>query len=354
LHGTDYSLKLTPFYRSTQQELQSVAIGTQGVLDGINTGTGRNYGVEFQFAKGDSGRQGLSYQLSYTYTNSKIRFGNFQSGNNFIDNLNAQVKQYNSFTSACAANPANAACGTPPAAGAAACYVAGVPAACGATAAYANPYWNAAPQPLFDRNAEYTPYDILPNNYQGANAYLTPNVVTGVLNYRRGKLTLTPSATYSSGSFYGSPLTWPGYDPTTCSAGTAATLQQSCTGSLFIPDVYTGKFDNQAAFREPTRLTANFQIAYELNPKVRAVLTLTGLIDRCYQRGYAWDNPSTCVYAQLPSNGLAPVGNFLDGTGIATPPQLKYPYSSWYNNSQTGFVGQRIPFGAFLNVEVRL
>jgi hypothetical protein len=176
-----------------------------------------------------------------------------------------------------------------------------------------------------------------------------------VLNYRRGKLTLTPSATYSSGSYYGSPLTWPGYDPTTCTGATATlTLQQSCTGSLFIPDLYTGKFDNQGAFREPTRLTANFQLAYELNRKVRVVVTLTGLIDHCYQRGYAWDNAATCVYAQLPSNGQPPVGNFLDGTGLPVPTQLKYPYSSWYNNSQTGYVGQRIPFNAFANLEIRL
>ncbi len=356
LHGTDYSFKLTPFYRATQGELQSVPIGSQGVLDGINTGTGRNYGVEFQFSKGDFGRQGLSYQLAYTFTQSKIRFGNFQSGNNFIDNLNAYIKQYNAFTKTCAANPASSLCGTTPTGVAAsACYVAGAPAPCTAAGSYDNPYWNATPEVTFDRTGEYTPYDILPSAFQGANGFVTPTVVTGVLNYRRGKLVLTPSATYSSGSFYGSPLTWPGYDPTTCTGATAtATLQQTCTGSLFIPDLYTGKFDNQGAFREPTRLTANFQIAYELNPHVRAVLTLTGLIDHCYQRGYAWDNPATCVYAQLPSNGLAPVGNFLDGTGIPTPPQLKYPYSSWYNNSQTGYVGQRIPFGAFLNFEVRL
>ncbi len=118
--------------------------------------------------------------------------------------------------------------------------------------------------------------------------------------------------------------------------------------------MYTGKFDNQGVFREPTRLTANFQLGYEITPRVRATLTLTGLIDHCYQRGYAWDNAATCVYAQLPSNGQPPVGNFLQGTGLPTPPQLAYPYSSWYNNSQTGYVGQRIPFNAFLNVQVKL
>jgi hypothetical protein len=356
LHGTDYSFKLTPFYRSTQDEQQSAPLGSQGVLDGLNTGTGRNYGVEFEFSKGDFGRQGLSYTLSYTYTNSKIRFGNFASGNNFIDNLNAYVKQYNGFTSFCTANPSSNLCGaTPTGVAGSPCYVAGAPSACGAAGAYANPYWNSAPQPLFDRTAEYTPYDILPSAYQGANGFVVPNLITGVLNYRRGKLTLTPSATYSSGSFYGSPLTWPGYDPTTCAgASPGGTLQQSCTGSLFIPDVYTGKFDNQGAFREPTRLTANFQLGYEVTPRVRLTLTMTGLIDHCYQRGYAWDNASTCVYAQLPSNGQPPVGNFLQGTGLPTPPQLAYPYSSWYNNSQTGYVGQRIPFNAFFNVQVRL
>jgi hypothetical protein len=361
LHGTDYAFKLTPFYRSTQEEQQSAPLGSQGVLDGLNTGTGRNYGVEFEFSKGDFARQGLSYTLSYTYTNSKIRFGNFASGNNFIDNLNAYVKQYNGFTSYCSAHATSTLCGgTPTGAAAAPCYAldpaaAVVASACGVAGAWANPYWNAAPQPLFDRTAEYTPYDILPSPYQGANGYVVPNLITGVLNYRRGKLTLTPSATYSSGSFYGSPLTWPGYDPTTCTGATATvTLQQTCTGTVFIPDVYTGKFDNQGAFREPTRLTANFQLGYDIGPRVHATLTLTGLIDHCYQRGYAWDNASTCVYAQLPSNGQPPVGNFLAGTGLPTPPQLAYPYSSWYNNSQTGYVGQRIPFGAFMNLEVRL
>jgi hypothetical protein len=354
LHGTDYSFKLTPFYRSTQDELQSVPIGAQGVLDGINTGTGRNYGVEFEFSKGDFARPGLAYQLAYTYTNSRISFGNFASGNNFIDNLNAYVKQYNGFTSACAANPSSPLCGSTSGA-AAPCYVAGAPAACGAAGSYDNPYWNAAPQPLFDRSAEYTPYDILPSPFQGANGYVVPNLLTGVVNYRVGKLSLTPSATYSSGSYYGSPLTWPGYDPTTCTGATATeTLQQSCSGYLFIPDLYTGKFDNQGVFRQPTRFTLNFQTAYEFNRRVRAVLTLTGLIDHCYQRGYPWDNQATCVYAQLPSNHLAPVGNFLTGTGIPVPQQLAYPYSSWYNNSQTGYVGQRIPFGAFFNLEIRL
>jgi hypothetical protein len=367
--GTDYSLKLTPFYRSTQNELQTIPIGAQGVVDGLNTGTGRSYGVEFQFSKGDFARQGLSWQLAYTFTRALTRFGDFLTGNNFIDNQNISIKQYNAFTSFCAKNPADARCAgsTPNGVAAAACYTpagAGSDAlpdlgatsstACGA-GEFANPYWNAPVQPLLDRTAEYSPYDILPSNpFSGAVGFNTPTTITGVVNWRRGKLTLTPSATYTSGTVYGSPLSWPGYDPTTCGAvGTGSEPNtQTCTGALLQPDVYTGTFDKQGALREPTRFTLNFQTAYEFNPNTRAVLTLTSLIDHCYQRGYAWDNPTTCVYAQLPSNHLAPVGNFVDPS--SAPAQLRYPYGSFYNNVQTGFVGQRLPFSAFLNLELRL
>ncbi|GAC1409546.1 MAG: hypothetical protein NVSMB64_18330 [Candidatus Velthaea sp.] len=365
LHGTDYSFKLTPFYRTTQDELQNIPIGAQGVVDGLNTGRGRAYGVEFQFAKGDFARQGFSYQLAYTFTQSKTRFGNFLTGNNFIDNQNAYVKQYNAFTSFCAGKPTDSRCAasTPTGIAAAPCYGAGgVPdtTAASSTACpggeFANPYWNAPVQPLFDRTGEYTPYDILPSNaYNGAVGFNTPTVLTAVANYRRGKLTLTPSATYTSGTFYGSPLTWPGYDPTTCGAALAGTTSadtKTCSSAILQPDIYTGRFDQQGAFREPTRLTVNFQTGYEFNRNVRTVLTLTSLIDHCYQRGYAWDTPSTCVYAQLPSNHLAPVGNFVPLA--SAPVQLRYPYGSFYNNVQTGFVGQKLPFSAFINLEVRL
>jgi hypothetical protein len=77
---------------------------------------------------------------------------------------------------------------------------------------------------------------------------------------------------------------------------------------------------------------------------------MTGISDTCYQRHEPWDSTSTCVYAQLASNLLAPAGNF-----VTNPPiQLRYPYGSWYNNSQTGFVGQKLPFNAFLSADVRL
>jgi hypothetical protein len=211
---------------------------------------------------------------------------------------------------------------------------------------------------LLDRNGDYAPYTILPSPYQGAVGYDTPSVLTALINYRHGRLTLTPSVTYTSGSNYGSPLVWPGYDPTTCTAalpgGTRANTQFCSQGTipLFLPDPYTGHFDSQGSLLEPSRLTGNLQIGYQATKYVNATLALTSIFDNCYQRGYAWDNSTTCVYGQLPSNHLAPVGNFVPLS--AAPIQLRYPYSSWLNNEWVGYVGQKLPFTAFLSVSFKL
>ena len=356
--GTDVSFKLTPFYRSTQDQLANIPIGSQGILDGLNVGRQRNYGVEFQLRKGDFDRNGLSGTLSYTFTRSRVKYNNFGGGNrNEIDNLNDYIRNYNAYTSACASGTNPGLCGTTSnGAAAAPCYLGGTTPgapdpACGA-GSIANPYFNAKPQALFDRNGEYTPYDILPAPFQGANGYETPHVATLVLNYKRNKFAFTPSMTFSSGSFYGSPLVYPGYDPVACGATTTGNAADptTCSAYLFIPDKFTGKFDSFGDLREPSRLTLNAQFSYEATPRVKFTFTMTGLTDSCFQHKYPWDNASTCVYAQLPSNLLAPAGNF-----VANPPvQLAYPYGSWYNNSQTGFVGQKLPMNAFLSADIRL
>jgi hypothetical protein len=354
LKGSDVSFKLTPFYRSTQDQLANVPIGAQGVLDGLNVGSQRNYGVEFQIRKGEFDRNGFAGLLSYTFTRSRVRYDNFGSSNrNEIDNLNDYIRNYNAYTSACAGKSNTPLCGTTSTGVTAApCYAGGEPDPTCAPGSIANPYYNSALQPLMDRNGEYTPYDILPSPFQGANGYETPHVVTMVLNYKHNKFAITPSLTFSSGSFYGSPLVYPGYDPLTCASVTTGNQADTttCSSYLFIPDKYTGKFDTFGSFRDPTRLTTNLQFSYAASPKVSFTLTMTGITDTCFQRHYPWDSTSTCVYAQLASNLLAPAGNF-----VTSPPiQLAYPYGSWYNNSQTGFVGQKLPFNAFLSADIKL
>ncbi len=115
----------------------------------------------------------------------------------------------------------------------------------------ANPYYADAPAALFDRNglllAVHDPVEPVPGRGRLQHAQ-RPH---GARQYKRGQVTLTPSVTYTSGSFYGSPLVWPGYDPRTCTATVAGSSKADTTSCsqgatpLFIPDPYTGHFDQQ-------------------------------------------------------------------------------------------------------------
>jgi hypothetical protein len=364
LRGTDISYKLSPFYRSTRDQLQAFPIGVGGIVSGFNVGHQTSYGLEFAARKGDFSRNGFAGQLAYTYTHSRIKYTKFPSGTNVIDSMNLYVKDYNAYTSFCATHAGDARCGaTVGGAPAAPCYdTTGAPLAACPTGTVANPYYNQPVQNLFPVNAEYTTYDQIPQPFVGENGYETPSVLTALVQYKHDKLTITPSLTYSSGASYGSPLSYPGYvpdgpctDPTkpyTCTGFTSASGKN--LDFLFIPDAFTGRFDNLGAFKEPSRLTLNLQGAYDLSSRVRLTVTLTGLIDKCFQRGYAWDDKNICVYSELPSGGagLGPSGNFIP---IAqTPVQLRYPYGMFSNNLNTGFIGTTIPFQAAIDLRIRI
>ena len=91
-------------------------------------------------------------------------------------------------------------------------------------------------------------------------------------------------------------------------------------------------------------------IGWQPTDRIGANLTVTSLIDHCYQRKFPWDSATTCIYAQLPSNLLAPAGNF-----VANPPiQLAYPYGSWYNNTEIGQEGQKTPTSWSLEMNFKL
>ena len=367
LRNTDVSLKATPFYRSTRNQLQAFPIGVGGIVSGFNVGHQTSYGVELALRKGDFSRDGVAAQLSYTYTHSRIKYSQFPSGTSVIDSINLYVKDYNAYTSFCGANPSDKRCGTTVTGNAPApCYDAGgagialVAGACPASAT-ANPYFNAPVQSLFPVDGEYTTYDQIPQPFVGENGYETPHVLSGVVQWKKDRLTITPSFTFSSGSTYGSPLSYPGYIPDAC--GTPGVLYlcsgfTSASGQaldyLFTPDAFTGKFDNLGAFKEPSRFTLNLSAAYDVSKRVRITATLTGLVDKCFQRGYAWDDKNFCVYSELPSGGagLGPSGNFIP---IAqTPVQLRYPYGDFSNNLNTGFVGTTIPFQASFDVRIKI
>lgn len=339
LHGTDMSFKLTPYYRSTQGQIQFLSLNAQGVLAGVNAGQQNSYGVEFAFDKGNFSTDGFAMQASLTYLNSTIKYGPQPNGQNVIDLLNNFIEQYNSFTSGCV-TPNPTICGAFGANNAHPTFTNGTTGV-----VTTNPYYNLAPQPLFDRNARYTTYSTIPAPFNNANSFATPFATSLILNYKHQKWSVTPSFTYSIGASYGSPLVWPGYDPSSC--GNVSAVSQpapdltpmGCASSIFIPDKYTGHFDALGAFQQPSRLTANLAIGLHVSDRIEATLTGSSLIDRCWQRGFPWDSQTTCVYGQLASNLLAPAGNF-----VANPPiQLAYPYGSWYNNTEIGQEGQKSP-----------
>jgi len=56
------------------------------------------------------------------------------------------------------------------------------------------------------------------------------------------------------------------------------------------------------------------------------------------------------MYSNLPSNILAPAGNFL-----TTPPvQLKYPYGPWSNQNEVGYTAVKQPFQLTFDLHIRL
>jgi hypothetical protein len=133
----------------------------------------------------------------------------------------------------------------------------------------------------------------------------------------------------------------------------AALANPATFAPLMIPDPYTGKFDNFGDFKQPSRITLNMAFGYQFSPRTRTVLTVVNIIDRCTQRGYAWDYGNICSYSNLPSSILAPSGGTL-ANAAAGPIQLKYPYAMWLNNNNTGFVGVKLPMQASLDIQFKM
>ena len=75
LHGNRHELQAHAVLHVGHEWQQQTFIGA-GFVTQVPVGVNRNYGVEFQVNKGDFTRNGLSGQLAFTYTNSKVQFQN--------------------------------------------------------------------------------------------------------------------------------------------------------------------------------------------------------------------------------------------------------------------------------------
>lgn len=389
LKGSDTSFSITPFFRSTNREILSVVLDPKtGFVSGLNVGKKYIEGAELAVKKGDFNRDGISAQLSYTYTNGRIHFDNLPNGQTIIGPINTSIQQYNGFTSFCATHGTDPRCGG--AAPASPCYSntttgtgAGV-AACG-PGDVANPYWSSPVQNLFDPNAFYTPYNQTPgagygdSNQGVSSSYIIPHVASLLLQYKHGPFRFTPSMQFSAGGKYGSPLLSYGVDPSSCGANLAsigagvandprytnglpgsaapgnAYLAQTCAGTIFTPNKYTGHFDNFGQFTEPSQFVTNLQFDYQVSKRVSFSATFANVIDQCFGGGkYPWANAGPrvgCWYATPPTPYA---GNFYN-PGNTFQGSAAYPYGPVFGNVfQSAYGGQANPFQAFFSLNVQL
>ena len=90
LKGTAISFKFTPFYRSTQNQIQNFFLNQQtGFVSGLNVGQQTSRGFEFQVQDGNFANERLSGMFSFAYTYSTIKYGTLSNGTTIISPINA-------------------------------------------------------------------------------------------------------------------------------------------------------------------------------------------------------------------------------------------------------------------------
>jgi hypothetical protein len=398
--GTDISYKLTPFLRQTQGQVQEFYLDQKtGFVSGLNVGSQRSQGFEFQMTKGDFSKNGFAGQLSFAYTDSYIKYGSITSGLNgttIISGSNQAISGYNAWTKACAPGGAwvgkmgynhvplcgTAVNGAGASVAAAPCYTtAGAPVTTGCTAAdVGNPYWNS-PQGQIDPNTEFPTYAIFPGGVGSAGAaFGVPYAASLIVSYKHDKFSITPSLQFEGGGKYGYPESMPGIDPAACSAvltgaagyngGGRYDATKCGVGGNFvtaIPDTYTGAFDSLGAFTQPNLIALNLQLNYDVSPRVTLTGTLANIVNTCWGGTVApWTvtDGNVCSYA---ANGyeqgfageIQPVGNMYNPAGhpgSIVQPLVKYPYGANFGpaspNNPDG--AMKMPFQFYVTAKIKI
>jgi hypothetical protein len=379
--GTDTSFKVTPFYRTTRNEIAEFYIDPATQLtSGLPVGSLTAGGIEFLLQKGSFERDGFAAQLAYTYTSARSKYYTLPGGGSILSPINNDIQTYNGYTSFCAKNPSDSRCGpTNTKTGtAAACFTAGGAAdpSC-AAGDFANPYWNAPVQNTLDPNGSYWPTDlVVATTGLGVNSYTVPQVLALVLNYKHGPFSITPTFQVQGGQRYGAPEANAGIDPAGgCSAlggstagdprypyggaGGAPYDALTCGAALnAIPDTYTGKFDGIGAFVSPTQLLGSLTMRYQATKSVGISLTVANLINQCFGGSKEpWTgagSPHTCSYESGEiSRSYAPTGNVYN-PGAQLSPFAALPYYPYLGPYTMGIVNPSGPISAYLGVSFKL
>jgi hypothetical protein len=367
--GTDMSIKVTPYYRYATNQVYSISVPF-GLSGGLNSGIERVDGLELEFTKGDFSKDGFSFLISYTYTNAAEKWANYPGTTlNPIDPYNQDIANFNGLTKA---------------GGGSQCYEndsgGGVfpdPKCIKLNGKYnppiLNPYYSMSPQPLLDRNGWY-PVGL---DY----AYLSPNVLSAIVNYKRSRFSITPAVTFNEGEPYGNPADVLGIDPRTCTGNsshiptarnplqadyTTCTLSQTqngtSPGALFIPNPQTGGFDAFGAFRQPNQLNFSMQMGYQITPRLKANVLLANLVNACFGgSSEPWTkqyppNSYTCGYI----SNFYYVSNFYNGSSPNDRAANGVPLNPAFVNSYTpafadtnAFVLPN-PFNAYFSLSLSL
>ena len=381
LKGTDITFKLSPFFRWTTNQIVTVSLGGN-FASGINAATQQTAGVEFAMQKGDPTRNGLSGQLSYTYTSAKIKYSTLANGSNAIDQINNYIGVFNGLTKSGGGSPWYCTNGQGP-------NGTNGPAASGSACgngknAIQNPYYGMASQPTLDRNGWY---DVYANNPPQSSpdtvtsTAINPNVFAGYLNYKHDKFSATINAILNEGNTYGSPLVDVGLDPRNCLQNQGHTIPgikgtpysgsanyQYCQASSFAPSGYlaipnpqTGSFDGLGSYREPWQLNMGLQFGYDVNPRIHLTATLANVVNTCFggtttpwSSAYKANNV-VCAYAP---NGYQYLGNtpgagFFYGNSPSNPANGVGGYPAAFNQSYQPLYGA-LPFQVYFNAQIKL
>ncbi len=366
----DTSVKLTPFLRKTQDQIQQFFLDQRtNFVSGLNVGRQTSEGVELEIDKGDFSRNGLAGRLSFTYTNSYINYGKLPNGSTIIDPINGQIAGYNAYTAFCGSHPTDARCGaTQSGSPASPCYNTDGTANPACTAgSIANPYWNAPVQPLLDPNANYPTFDTFPGGAPGGGGYTTygaPFISTLIVQYKHGPLAITPALQFAGGQRYGVPLSTPGIAPDTCGAGLAGSTAgdpryqygapggapynaTNCGQALSIPNLYTRRFDGVGGFVAPNALLLHTQITYDVNKRVTLVGNFANIVNRCWGgTAVPFGVNRSCGYIAPPiaGGGNPSIGNAFN-PGWNLQPQSFLPYFPTFPT---------FPFNMFFEARIKI
>jgi len=359
--GTDLSVKLTPFLRKTQNQIQDFFLDqATSFVSGLNVGRQTSQGFEFEVDKGDFSKNGFAGKLAFTYTNSYIEYSKLSNGSTVVTGINTDIANYNAYTQYCFQNPTSNKCGSTSTLVAAAPYYDAVTgAACyssctGGNGYTANPYWSSPAQNLIDTNQKFATYDIVPGGPESSvDAYGVPYVVAASLNYKHNRFAMTPTIQFIAGQRYGAPETTIGSDPA-CGSSLS-----SCGGTLnAIPDQLTGAFDGIGAFVQPSNLLVNLQTRYDLTDDVKLIANFTNIVNSCFG-GTKWAGAYVANACGYGINGAANAGlalgvpslvpnNFSAAqipAGQTAQLLTKYPYGPFFRT---------LPFGMYLSAKIKI